>query len=928
MRPWVVSSSKGTATGAGTTGITIDRPGGTRPGDRLFAFLYRADDTGAQAFAASGWTSFANVTRTSNDGRASALFHDVVGTEPPSYTFTNDAADTDNMVGIIVCVRGADLTLGDAQRPVDPASQVLTSTGTNDFTPTSGSYTIGIYGHALVLKVHGTSMNSGVTGKTGGAPSGFTLIDYVEEATAAGNEAFLEIAQADFLGAGATGTADWTGTADDATSDWVTIRLGIYEGAPLFHPGSVLPLIAPDPGELQDSLLGSDTATRLLTFTRTATDALLGADTADTGDIGAANPIQYLAVESTLDVPGWTLRGPENLIWKAVDGDAHVPGWFVFVDDPLSEPMTVDIFDANDYITDPLGAVPLATLDLETEGRAWEWMDVKSDTGSGSITLPINDPELSVLDTDDLLIAAFNMYGLRVFSILLEEDDFVDISDDDEIGENLRASGRGTGVLMELGILDPTGGPYRSPVEEDRHWGWPDESFDHSAWVAAEVIGTIDTVVFDAAFRFAGGWTPDLSFWLENIGNLVDQRWPSRTTPVLFAPGTGLLAEAPAGDVYFYEEFTITAPGDYVLRVMMDDRGVTYIDGQQVITIGGINFFGVSEAAVTLSAGTHSIASVVTNQEDTDGSGLGPGKYSWAIVEEDSELELFLTAVGVLFGEPEDVTPPTIIAQCSGTALCLPYPAEVPGQTVTKTIRLALEEIQARGYLTGLTLGCTDTTYTDGFPVLALPDVASKVGQSFLGLVIELAQTYIDWDLDPVTLVLNIWAKDSAGLPVAATFDVGPDQGVAGEAETVTANIVSVRRKRERRKIDRILVKWPGGWAEGLGTPGGGEAPLELGAAQSLDEINRLVASEIARFNNPRTQIDVGLAPEQRADAPYIGFRKFDVVDYAYGGTFEQVAAITVATTENPEDPDITATLRDIVLTPEERQARDLKNLL
>lgn len=678
-----------------------------------------------------------------------------------------------------------------------------------------------------------------------------------------------------------------------------------------------------------DTLLGGDVATASITSAgRTASDTLLGGDDV-LGVLITANPLIFAPVESNLDVPGWTLSFPQPLVFKPVDQEAHVPGWFLYVDDPLAEPMTADVFDAIEYLDDPLGAVPLTTLGLE-EDRAWEWLDVYSDIGSGSITLPADDDEMIFLDTDDLLVVAFNMYGMRVFSMLIEDDDAVDISDDDEIDEATRFNGRGAGVFLELGIIDPTGGPYRSPIEEDRHWGWPDSGFDHSTWVPVEVLGDIQGVINYAAVGIAG-FGPDLPYWLDTIGLTVDRLWPVRDSIVVYAPGASLNGafEQVAGKTYIYEEFTIAAGGDYILKVMMDDRGVTYVDGQQVGTINGINFFGVMEVAVTLSAGTHSIASVVENQEDLDGTGLGSGKYAWIIYEENTDLESYLAAVAAsLFGTPTVVTPPTIVAQGSGAAVCLPFPAEVPGQSITKTIRYVIEEAQGRGYLPfGITLGFTDTTYSDGRTVTTLPDLATKVGQSVLGFLNELAQTYIDWELDPATLVLNVWQKGTQGRASSAMFDLAADQGLAGEVEAVFANIVSQRRKRERRKVSRLLVKWPGGWAEGFGASGGGEAPLELGAAQSIEEIDRLVAGEILTFNNSRVQKDVGIVPEQSSDAPYLGFRKADTVNNR--GDTEQVQQIQVSTnSENPEDPDIVVTTLDIVLSAEERQARDLRNLL
>lgn len=913
MRPWVVSSSKGTATGTGTTGITIDRPGGVRPGDVLYAFLSRADDTGT-AYASDGWTSLTDATSTTgNDIRGNVLRRVVTGNEPTSYTFTNAAGDSINMTGILVCVRGADVNTPEA-------ATSTSATGSNDFTPAASSITT-TTGHCLILTAHGASMDSGTSGKVGGAPSGFTLVDYIEETTAAAFESFIEVAYLDQTNPAASGTAAWTGTADDATSEFVTMTVAVRCGTPLRNPGVVV-ITMTDP-YAADWLLGVDVATTQLGFARTATDTLLGGDIADIGEGGTPNPIIFHPVESTYDVPGWNLIVEEPLLFAPVDGAIDVPGWILYVTDPVFDPdMTADIFLLDDFIADPT-IEPLVTLTLE-EDRAWDWTDPLSEAGAGSITLAANDPEMVWLDTDELIAVGFNMYGARRFLMVVEDDDAVDISDDDEIAEATRFNGRGTGVVMEFGDVDPTGGPYRSPVEEDRHLGWSAPSFDHASWAAVGVVGTLQHIINVGALLLAGGFNEQFGENVETMTEQVLRNIPTTAVPMLWAPPASALS-APVGECFFYEDETmntglfIGATGDYTIHFICDDEGEFAVDGQMVGSVQGLNWVGHTAVSVTLSAGGHSIAGRVRNLEFGDVNGQNGAIYGWVIARE--------SAITTVMGTQESVE---IIAMSSANAKMVAYPTNgTPGQTITKTLRILVEECQARGFLLGVNLGFTDTTYTDGTAPIVLPDFACKVGSSLLSVLDQMAQTYIDWDLDPVTLTLNVWAKGAQGFTRPATFDVAPDQGIPGEAETVTANITSLRRRRERRKLTRALIRWPGGWAEALGPAGGGEAPLEFGAAQSLDEVERIGAGEIATFGDPRTQIDVGIRPERAADAPYLGWRKGDTIDYAYGNTFERVVATTIETnSEDPEDPTIIASLRHLVPTAAERQANDLRNLL
>lgn len=656
-------------------------------------------------------------------------------------------------------------------------------------------------------------------------------------------------------------------------------------------------------------------------FSRTATDTLLGGDTG-TRTLVTGSPIVYAPADNTTVASGWNLLLPEPLIYAAAEQETIASGWFVFVDSPLDEPMTADVWLLDDFIADPT-TPPTVTLDLVTDPdddrseRAWDWQDVPSETGAGSITMAFNDPDIAALDVDDVLAVGFNLYGSRVFLMVTEDDDGIELSDDDEVGETLTIKGRGTGVLMEEGDVDPTGGPYRSPIEEDRHYGWVAESYSHDVWATVGVIGTVQNVIDTGALLLAGGFNEQFPVYIEQMTENVLRNLPTTTTPLLWTAGAGIL-NSPPGDAYFYEDSTmnpdmvITAAGDYVLHFIADDEGEFFCNGQNVGSVQGLNWLGSTSVSVTLSAGPFSVAAHVRNLDFGDNSQNG-AYFGWVLASESS-----LTTV---LGTQESVT---VIAQSSGNAKILAYPPQVPGQAITKTIRLIVEESQSRGFMTGITLGFTDTTFSDGTACPAIPDYAVKVGQSVLGVLIDMAQTYIEWELDPVTLTLNVWAKGTTR-PSNAVFTACDDSG-----EPESGNIVSYRRKRERRKYRRLLVKSPLGWSvvTGSGTTGG-EAPLELGSAQSEDEIQRLGAGEIARFNNPRMQIDVGLVPENADDAPYLGWRTRSVVDDQWGGNFEGVAALTVATnSENPEDPIITASLRDLILSAEQRQANDLKSLL
>lgn len=131
-----------------------------------------------------------------------------------------------------------------------------------------------------------------------------------------------------------------------------------------------------------------------------------------------------------------------------------------------------------------------------------------------------------------------------------------------------------------------------------------------------------------------------------------------------------------------------------------------------------------------------------------------------------------------------------------------------------------------------------------------------------------------------------------------------------------------------------LLVRWANGWAEvtdttSIAANGRSEALLGIGAIQSLDEVNRVAAQQLAIFASPRTEIAADYVPSLEADLPYVGFSVSDTVlvpDLDGSTAREQVMALTVAEDENgvvtfaPE-------LKDVLLTEQERWEQNLKKM-
>jgi hypothetical protein len=121
-----------------------------------------------------------------------------------------------------------------------------------------------------------------------------------------------------------------------------------------------------------------------------------------------------------------------------------------------------------------------------------------------------------------------------------------------------------------------------------------------------------------------------------------------------------------------------------------------------------------------------------------------------------------------------------------------------------------------------------------------------------------------------------------------------------------------------------LLVRWARGWHEvtddvALAAFGRSESTLALGAQESLAEVERVAAAQLAQ--EPREAIEVDLVPVDATDTPYSAFSVGDVVTVTTSTgvtTGERIVALTVAEDENgrltyaPE-------LRDVILTQQER---------
>jgi hypothetical protein len=208
-----------TGTGNSVTGITVDTPANMANGDLLVLVCVRTHPTpplGTDPLQCGDWTNVLSYVAVSGtDRKLDILVHQVATPEPASYLFQDDNGAA-LFAAQMIRIEGRDTI-----NPLDVAVTVLD--GENDFTPTARPVTpVSDDSFVLTLAAYAVG-NTTLSSKSGGAPAGSALIAYT------GYDDIISVSvQTAYLlqtSAAAYNPGVWTGTTDDAISDWVTASL-------------------------------------------------------------------------------------------------------------------------------------------------------------------------------------------------------------------------------------------------------------------------------------------------------------------------------------------------------------------------------------------------------------------------------------------------------------------------------------------------------------------------------------------------------------------------------------------------------------------------------------------------------------------------------------------------------------------------------
>ncbi len=506
----------------------------------------------------------------------------------------------------------------------------------------------------------------------------------------------------------------------------------------------------------------------------------------------------------------------------------------------------------------------------------WTGQDPKHDIGAGRFKLPLSASQVALLGEDQL--GHLEVRGNRVASLVLGPPDLVLVDQAGEQHETAEFPTLSLFAILTEGIVEPANGTGTSPVSADRLFDSSDPAFDASGWPGAVQYTDVAT---------AGSTYPVTPYGVGLPG--------AATTGVIGPAGYGLRDDAPVGRSYVRKDFALADDGYYKIWAVFDNGGEVRLDGATIIpfTVG----FGqaVVSQKIHVTAGNHTMWCYVDNGP-TD-PGAGPTTVALTMYSVD------LTETNV-----------TQVLETDNTWKFLPFQPVPPGFTIGRLIRLVLEEAQARGKLLDVTLSCSDTLDSRGNTWPSASDVSTKAGKTPIStfLLKELAETYADFKMRVTpsgTIVLDAFVKGTRGQTIALTYDrSNTDQiAVAGARTEATA----------------FCVEWNEGGSQAFRyveiSPVSGhpkkEAPLSLGAARSVDEVDRVAGNQLLSFGRKRGKTTVQPKTNQSTPAaqmPGLAYWTADRVNIPFDSSYTTTSTEVIAMTWQ-----LDTTTGQLVFTPE-----------
>jgi hypothetical protein len=394
-------------------------------------------------------------------------------------------------------------------------------------------------------------------------------------------------------------------------------------------------------------------------------------------------------------------------------------------------------------ITPTVQAFVGATELTDTFDRSWQ--EVLSDTGNGELSIMNDDAQLALLPHGALV--RFSIDEIVRFTAIVEKKGKAAAAEGAD--QVTKIEGRGLLAEWEDAIVQPYGGAGVQPTSDTRTFNWASPGIDPDGWVNSHNLFPQSERDLYASITLRG-LPPD---------------WPEEAQDVYWIWGIPWVAMTPhpIGDNYFRSWFTAPADTSYSFFVAGDNGWELWIDGIFFHDEGFPSVSGYAELhriEVELTAGPHLIAAKATNFFGTDDPVINARNYGGLIVAVFNNSGAVFDNLGARVHETAG----------GATWKALPYPDHPTGWPIGRIIRTLLEEAQARGGLTGWTLGFTDDLDSDGNPWPIALETSFEVGLDMLSMLRQLAETYMEFKCSPTQRKLYAYVDGAAGLHTSVEF--------------------------------------------------------------------------------------------------------------------------------------------------------------
>lgn len=389
-----------------------------------------------------------------------------------------------------------------------------------------------------------------------------------------------------------------------------------------------------------------------------------------------------------------------------------------------------------------------------------QFQDELQGFGSGTVTLGNEDPDLPWI-WDRNCCVRMDIHGRPAFTWLVEEIEHRAIDSDEEHGEVTILSGRGHLAVLDEAVVYPASGLDRDPFSDDRVFSWPSYDYDDSWWGPVVSFGPL-----------TGNGTPA---WYGVAG-----AWPDSVAQMVWVPGSTVRL-APGGTCYFRRDFEVAEKINAQVTFTVDDIGTLWIDGQEIVSTSqwGNLPSDVVTYTLELDEGRHVVAVEATNSAipvDIDGP-FNPSMFALSITPVDKLGNL---------GYPVLVT--------NDTWRAVPYPPHPPGMTPGEVMRHVIQEAQARGCFTEVTLGFTDDVDSNGVPWPERTDISTRIGTTVATFIIdEMGSTWVDVWMPPGAFELRAAQYGTRGVDRNVTL-----KRVSDEHDPMSGNLAALTHRGVR----------------------------------------------------------------------------------------------------------------------------------